>query len=307
LRGNKAVDIHNYEGRLQRIIERLKNGEVKQTNAKLLLQFSDYLSAQRNISVGRVEHYLQLLVKAARILNKPFKSAIKEDITRVISTLKNEGLSEKSIRDYCIFLRVFYKWLRGYSPKSKEYPPEVADLVPPHPQPHYKGNILTESDVFKLIQACEGQFSLRNQTLISVAWDSAGRIGEILGMRRQDIKFDANEPIAVVDVEGKTGHRQILLVESLPYLTKLLDSLPQTPDSFVFLDSNGEGLSYPAANRMLYHVKKRARIHKKFSWHSLRHSRATFLCQRMREPMLKQVLGWAPDSDMMKTYLHLSL
>jgi hypothetical protein len=81
------MDLHNYKRQFERQIELVKEDAlISEENKKWIFKFSDYMLSD-GISHGRVGRYILDLRKLAKMLNKPFQEANKEDIRRVIGEL----------------------------------------------------------------------------------------------------------------------------------------------------------------------------------------------------------------------------
>jgi len=64
-----------------------------------------------------------------------------------------------------------------------------------------------------MVEICE---NARDKALVSGLYESGVRISEWLGVKIKDIIFD--DYGAKIKVTGKTGTRQIRLIDSVPYL-----------------------------------------------------------------------------------------
>ncbi|MCW8965578.1 MAG: hypothetical protein OQK82_02665 [Candidatus Pacearchaeota archaeon] len=90
------IDFHNYNGRFDNAIKRIKeSSEVLDENKKIILKFKDYLFSA-NLGKPRIERYFCDLRKFSIMLNKPFRDATKEDIVRVIGDLNQTDLAEEA-------------------------------------------------------------------------------------------------------------------------------------------------------------------------------------------------------------------
>ncbi len=65
-------------------------------------------------------------------------------------------------------------------------------------------------------------------------------------------------------------------------------------------------LSYGFIGRLLNELAVKAGIKKAVNPHAFRHSRATFMAKRLKEPEMREFFGWGKDSEMPATYVHLS-
>src|SRR5207245_5329901 len=121
---------------------------------------------------------------------------------------------------------------------------------------------------------------------------------------------------AFLHVDGKTGKRKVRIIHSVPLLSVWLSLHPFSKNSDACLWTKFEGNRYscavdapirpPWAENLLQKLAKKAGIKKRVYPHLFRHSRATHLAPFLTESLLKQHMGWMPDSEMTATYVHLS-
>ena len=170
-----------------------------------------------------------------------------------------------------------------------------------------KEDLITKEDLVKML---ENALNVRDSALIHVLWDSGCRIGEILTLEIKDVKSDKNGLLLAVD--GKTGDRLVRLHESIPNLSKWINAHPYKDDPAAPLWINigatnfGELLKYPAVNRMLQKVCKRAGIKKRIYPHLFRHTEATKTAKFLTNPLTAKRHGWSPNSKMPSHYAHLN-
>jgi site-specific recombinase XerD len=295
-------DMHNYKRRLEgqlRLLE--ENPSISEENKKLISQFKDQAFSE-GITIGRVVRYLFDLRVMARFLDKDFSKAKKEDIQVLVGKLEDSGrFSKSTVRDFKLTLRKFYKWLR----KSDDFPEEVKWFKT---HIRYDGiknpeDMLTEEEIRKMINSC---MNPRNRAFISVLYESGCRIGEILPLQLNRVKFDQFGALLLVN--GKTGFRRVRTVASSPYLTEWINKHPSKddPKEFLWISRDLKRLSYGYIYSMLNRVAKRAGINKKVNPHNHRHSRASYLANHLTEAQMNEYFGWIQGSDMPSIYVHLS-
>jgi site-specific recombinase XerD len=155
------------------------------------------------------------LTRLAAILSIDFEKATKHDIEKVILEHGRLDISENTKTDFKVTVKRFYKWLRD--PNDAEYPQEVKWIRTTLKDRHsfLPEELLTEEDVLALVKAAEWS---RDRALVSMLYDSGGRIGEILSLQRKNIAFDEHGATVVVD--GKTGQRRERLISSVPFLSQ---------------------------------------------------------------------------------------
>jgi site-specific recombinase XerD len=298
------MDIHNYQKRYEGTCQRITNSnDISDENKKLIFEFRDYLLSE-GIGPSKIERYLSDIMKLNKMLSKPFSEAIEQDLRRVVGHLNQTNLSEETKKTFKIMLRKFYRFLRGIHKKGV-YPPEVEWISIAIPNNHKKlpEELLTEEEIVKIIQHCQ---TIRDKALISALAESGCRVSEVGTMRIKHVSFE--EHGARLTVNGKTGMRKILVINSSPYLQEWINQHPsnEDPDSFLWAGENTRAIGYARIMAILKTAGKRAGIKKRLYLHLLRHSRATILANRMSDSALKHYLGWTQASKMAGIYIHMS-
>ncbi len=299
-------DIHNYANQHIYAREAVAKAPISERNKEIVLDFEKHLTVT-GISVPRIVRYLFCLKKVAIQLGKDFDKATKDDITDLIYRIQQSNYTEWTKKTYKCILKRFYKWLKG---NDESYPEEVAWIrtsVPRNKRPlPKKEDLLTEEDMRKLLAKTT---NVRDRALVAILWESGARVGEIGNQEIGFVSFDKYG--AVVMVDGKTGPRNIRLINSSSYLSAWMDIHPRRNDKhaplWVCIGSNqGEHIHYRGITKILGKLFARAGIDKRYNPHIFRHSRATFLANYLTEFQMNQYLGWVQGSDMPSTYVHLS-
>ncbi len=298
------MDLHNYKRRLEGQIKLLQNApEISSENKKLILEFKDYLFSE-GIGVAKIARYLGDARKYCMMLKKSVRMADETDIRRIIGALEQSSLAAETKKGFKIFLRKFYRFLRGITDKGK-YPPEVSwmSLAISKNNKKLPEELITETEAKDIIRAAG---NVRDKALVGVLADSGARVSEIGMMKIKHISFETHG--ARLTIHGKTGTRKILVIYSSPYLQQWINMHPHNdnPDAYLWSNPKGNLLSYTRIAKILKQSAKRAGIKKRIYPHLLRHSRATQLALIMSEAALKQYLGWTQGSKMAAIYVHMS-
>jgi integrase/recombinase XerD len=297
------MDIHNYKRSFERIVDRIKQSEnISKENKNTILNFKNYLLSE-NIGTAKIERYLFDLMKYSKMLDKSFERASKDDIRQVVGAINQGSLAEETKKGFKIMLRKLYRFIEGIEEKGK-YPERVAWISIKIQENHKKlpEELLTEEEIKHIIEKCN---NLRDRALISVLSESGCRISEIGTLKVKHISFE--EYGARLTVNGKTGMRKILVINSTPYLQEWINHhTGDSSDDYLWIKSNGKALSYARISAILKNAAKKANIQKRIYPHLLRHSRATFLASKMSEASMKQYFGWTQASKMAATYIHMS-
>jgi len=286
--------IYNISRTYERELNRLMAGEPNRNVAT----YTTFLKRMRleGISVVRRLNYIRAL-QALKKANPGFlvSELGSKEIERFLEGVSGNSQATFQMRFHC--LRKFLRFIGKEelvkdvkAPNKKEIKVKASDL-------------LTREDIQKLVDACS---TARGRAFIMMLYESGARIGEMLNIELRDVEFDENG--ALVEINGKTGKRRIRLVESAPLLRKWIAEVkkehPRTP--FLWFGTNDEPSQYAATVKFIRQTAKRAGLSKKVNPHLFRHSRASELAQKLREPQLRAFMGWTGGSDMPQVYIHLS-
>lgn len=178
----------------------------------------------------------------------------------------------------------------------------------------------------------------RDRCYHTMSRDLSARPHEILGLRIKDVVFktvDDGKQYAEVLVNGKTGSRQIPLIQSIPYIKDWLSDHPSrnNPNSpiFVSLNNQSNGRKRLTING-LYKIyddyknvffpkllsvtdpsttissedkdKIKALLAKPFNPYVRRHTGLTEKSTKLKTHTLKQYAGWSINSRMADKYIH---
>jgi site-specific recombinase XerD len=273
-------------------------------NNSLIKKFNEFQKANA-ISPKRILKYNYTLNKMAKILNKPYPKATKDDIIKVVAWVEERPFTAWTKHDYKICLKRFYKWLNG----DEDFPDTVRwikSTVKKNDE-RLPDDLLTEEEVDALVNAST---KTRDKALVRCLYESGCRIHELLNLQIKQITFDEYSPI--ITIHGKTGARRLRLIDKQGLLKAWLQSHPfkDNPDAYVWIsmavNKTNKPLEYHAIVKILRELAKRCGLKKKVNPHNFRHSRATHLAIKLTEAQMKQMFGWTQSSDMASVYVHLS-
>lgn len=294
---------------------RLEKSGISKDGIEKIKQFVSDLKVGKDIGRYREYYYLTRLRKIGEFMGDKFLNPTEQDLKALIAELPlmdvhingrntHRKYSVRTIQDYKHGMKMFYKWLgkpgivewiRLSNGKTKKRPEDI----------------ITPEDMKRLIRGTNRIYGTRDQALLYTLYDSGCRIGELLGLRNKDIKFD--DYGAVLSVFGKTGYRNVRVVgNSVSYLRKWQNThpFPDDADAWFFCkmaDSvRGEQFTHHDVYKMLRQAVMRAGIKKRIHPHLFRHTRATLLASKVMEAPLELQMGWVHGSRMTQTYVHLS-
>ncbi len=177
---------------------------------------------------------------------------------------------------------------------------------------HRELAILTPSDVEALIAAQpeRSPLGLRNRAMIAFLYDTGVRVGELVGIRIEDLDLAA----LTCRVRGKTGEGSVPLSFALrqmllQYLERGRPRLQPFADSgHLFLGRRGLSLRETAVNQWLRKSAARAGIvGKRVSPHTFRHSFATAYLRNGGDAFTLQRILRHRTSDMVRRYVHVAM
>ncbi|WP_317136228.1 tyrosine-type recombinase/integrase [Methanochimaera problematica] len=152
----------------------------------------------------------------------------------------------------------------------------------------------------------------RDKAVIMLLWDSGLRISELTALTIGDITY--LEDSAVVHVrDGKTGPRDVPIIDSLPYIQRWIeyhnfkDDLKSPLFNTTRLKGNArvqvnEPLSSKAIETKLKHLQKVSGIKNPVNPHAIRKAAATRLAQLFINAELEVLMGWVPGSQVANQY-----
>ena len=198
-------------------------------------------------------------------------------------------------------LTVFYHWLLPDKELITFKPQRPRNDLPPD-------KVLASENVRALLEACESQ---RDRALVSLVWDSGARISEILDTNIGHVTFDRYG--AVISVSGKTGRRNIRLIDSVGDLQAWINIHPMknNPESPLFITSRRRGamvlnrLTVRRVQNLFARLGDLSGCPKDTNPHAFRHGRLTVRGMQLTESQLREYAGWSPRSAMAAIYVHL--
>ena len=240
-----------------------------------------------------------------------------EDVQKFVLTELRKGLSQKSIKDIIIVLKMILKFavkqkLLAYNEIEIKFPTvaEKTDL-----------EVLNKNDHKKIINYLQENFTFKNLG-IYICLSTGMRIGEICGLLWSDIDVESGiikvrrtvQRIYVID--GETRHTEILIdtpktknsIRDIPMTTelyKIIKPLKKVVNNDFYVITNEAKPTEPRTYRNYYErVIKRLGI-PKLKFHGLRHSFATRCIESKCDyKTVSVILGHSNISTTLNLYVH---
>lgn len=298
----------DYRRRADQTLENIADSEAIDPRNKELLR--DYARDQRlngltDATVVRNLSRMKVLAETDRA--EPFDKMDKDDLKDLVEWVQRQDYTAETIYTYKNVIRSFWKWM---NPTDDGDAPDTVSWIkmnPPNENGKLPKDLLTKEDIKAQIEAA---YNDRDKALIAMLYETGARIGELIDLTVGDIEDRENGKKVVI--EGKTGARRLPLVESVPHLNDWLNKHPDPKKDaplWCKIQQGGpdDALEYRyIRDKILKKTMDKAGIEKPSNPHHYRHSRASYLANRLKEAQLCEWFGWVQGSDVPAKYVHLS-
>jgi integrase len=281
--------------------------DIADADADVLHAFSDRLDLlAQQYSDYRHEKLLRHCVLIAEHCDDGQLAAALEDrdaAEGIVAWINTTYTNEETNRDYRSALRVFAKRVT-----DGDFVPDSIDWVPTStssdydPTPDPRNMLRWETDVKPMIESCT--FS-RNAAMIALQFDAGLRGGEFKSISVGDIQ-DHKHGLQLT-VDGKQGQRTVLLIPSVPWVSRWLGDHPDRSDRDKPLWSKLNSAE-PVSDRMIYNVfedaAEDAGVTRPVTLTNFRKSSAAFLASRnLNQAHIEDHHGWVRGSDAAARYI----
>lgn len=240
-----------------------------------------------------------------------------EKVQQFVFDKLDAGLSEKTIRDIIIVLKMILKF--GIKNGYLEY--VQIDVKFPSKQDKKNLDVLSKADQKKFMEHLRNNFTFKNLGIF-ICLSTGMRIGEICGLRWCDV--DTAEGVIKVRhtlqriyiIEGETRHTELLLdtpktansVRDIPMsseLLKMLKSLNKVVNENYYVISNDIKPIEPRTYRNYYKKLCKQLDIPELKFHGLRHSFATRCIESKADcKTVSVLLGHSNISTTLNLYVH---
>jgi len=277
---------------------------------QFLTQFVDYLTLERGLAQNSIDayetdvtRYLKFL--AHRGIEDPTQ-ATQGDILRLLYQLRDSGLQPATLARNLSAIRTFYCFLaaQGLSqsdPTQHLDPPKLGRKLPSVLNTWEVERLLAQPDVTKPL-------GIRDRAMLELLYATGLRVSELLALRCCNLLFREG----LVRTFGKGSKERVVPVgqKAIEWVTRYLtDVRPRLckgdSQDVLFLNRRGHPMSRMGLWKILRRYVRIARIEKKVSPHTLRHSFATHLLEGGADlRAVQEMLGHA-DISTTQIYTHL--
>lgn len=285
-------------------------------NFYYLTHFEMYLLTEKRVSQNTFSAYHKDIEQFLIFLNEnkqALQSCGKPQLKKFLRTLKNKGISAKSLARKISSLKLFFSFLHDRFDFQNKATclsfPKIEKKLPVY---------LTEEELKKLFDTANKDTSfrgVRNKVMLSLLYASGMRVSELVNMTIDQIHFDTG----FVSIQGKGGkERMVPLPQNILELLRFyLDSVynklfPKNIDlgekKYLFAVVYKQKIK-PISRQLFWSTLKKiiskTNIKKNISPHSLRHSLATHLLRKGANIRLLQALLGHEQLTTVQVYTHL--
>jgi len=240
----------------------------------LVESFLDYLKIERGLSFNTIDAYRRDLSQYVKYLPQGVLEVDSTLIGKYVGRLQKEGLKNCSINRKLSVIRMFYKFLHlegksNYNPLEEISSPKRGRRIPSY---------LSFREIELLLEApfLTNLYGVRDKAMLEVLYGAGLRISELTNLNIMDVDLKKGW----VRVMGKGSRERIVPLgrEACLWVKKYLEerNLKQGK-SALFCNRYGERISRQTCWKIIKKYAQKARITKKISPHTLRHSFATHL------------------------------
>ena len=251
--------------------------------------YLDHLRIERGLSAHSITSYARDLAKFENYLNDKalsFASITEREISTLIGTLSESGLSPSSVNRFLSSLKGFYKYCaleyQISNPMVDISQFKIARKLP---------KALSVEEITRLLDTANNPAdptTLRDRAILEILYGTGARVAELVGIDVSDISKDSfdGEEITILKLRGKGSKERLVplgkfALEALDnYLVRLRPSLlakNSQSERALFLNNRGTRLSRQSAWTTVLRASQLAGLEGRVSPHVFRHSYATHL------------------------------
>jgi len=256
-----------------------------------LKKFVSYLRGKR-FSESTVRSYYGFLLKLVVYIEKPVDAITYRDMELFLeNVITKQGYSVSSHRQCVSALKHFSMLFEVEGIENLEnLRPRKSRLLP---------TVLSQEEVIRILQVTK---NLKHRFILALIYSSGLRIGELLAMKVEHIDVDRKQ-IFIVSGKGRKD-RTVLLAESMiPLFYNYLNTY--LPENYLVEGTDGGEYSPSSIRAFLKKSCKYAKILKRVTPHTLRHSYATHMLEDGVDlRYIQSLLGHSrPETTMIYTHV----
>ncbi|MEW6063549.1 MAG: tyrosine-type recombinase/integrase [Nanoarchaeota archaeon] len=258
---------------------------------------------RRNYSLKTIESYKFCISKFLKQIKKEPKQVTKKDIKDFLDELIEKGKSGNTINVYLNALKFVFEKLLGKKMKVNiKYAKKPLRLP----------SVLEKEEVIRLFGFVNNK---KHKLMLQLMYSAGLRVSELLNLKVEDIRlydrwkaFEKRQGGFGFVRQGKGRKDRIFIIaERLnPEIKELIGKERLNENAFLFQSNRKKQYSTRTVQEIIKKAKIRAKIDKKISPHTLRHSFATHLIENGYDLFSVQSLLGHKSPETTMVYIHLA-
>lgn len=275
----------------------------------IVKDFIIYLRDDKKLSDNTLESYGRDLRQFGDFLNEKerpsYTDVNKTTIITYLLYLQKKGRATSTISRNLASIRALYQYLLNHGFVDND---PTLNLESPKPEKKLPC-VLSLSEVEKLINQPDDNSIMgsRDKAMLELLYATGIRVSELVRLDITDINLDLD----FIKCKGSNDKERIIPIGSmaqkaiLRYATEYRSKLVKDDETAAFLNYYGKRLTRQGFWKIIKRYTKDAKINKKITPHTLRHSFATHLIQNGAD--LKSVQEMLGHSDISTTQIYMQL
>jgi integrase/recombinase XerD len=269
--------------------------------------FLTYLSSEKGLAKNTLEAYQRDIGYFITFLKKNHKTnwtmVGQEDLIGFLSLKQDLKYASASICRALVAIKVFFRFLKREKLVATNFTllletPKIWQLIP---------DVLTQVEIEWMLEQPDPTHKkgARDRAILEVLYAGGLRVSELCQLRLQDVDDE------YMKVRGKGGKERIVpigakAIEAIDHYLNFRNDHSCEREEPLFLSKGKRFMDRVAIWKMVKHYAKKARIQKKISPHTFRHSFATHLLDNGADlRVIQELLGHA-DIGTTDRYTHIS-
>lgn len=247
----------------------------------------------KGFSERTIENYVCAVIGLSRHYHASPLELTNEQIRAFLLFMLNDRkLAPRTVNLHMNAMKTFYKLMDPDGGRMTDITPVKA--------PRHIPVVLSREEVEKMINAAT---NLKHKAALMLLYSSGLRLQECISLRPMHIESDRMK-VRVEDGKGKRDRYTVLSRRTLATLQEYFRTFK--PKTWLFKGFGGKRYGARTLGHIVTHAALRARIGKKVTPHTLRHSFATHLMESgIALPVIQKLLGHSSIKTTM-IYLHVS-
>jgi len=272
--------------------------------------FLFYLSVERALAKNSIDSYRRDLAKYLAFLSKQRLSDLKKvqtrDLTQFLIHERNGGSEASTIARALCAVKMFHRYLTREKILER-------DVTQPLDSPRLWKRLpvfLNHPEMDKILSRPNARtfVGCRDRAILELFYSTGLRASELVNLRLEGLNFEGG----FLRCTGKGNKERLVPVGSVAkeaierYLARVKEIRTKSGSPYVFLGRKKFPLTRMTAWNIIRRYSKQARISKKISPHTFRHSFATHLLEGGADLRVVQELLGHADISTTQIYTHVS-